>query len=110
MEEWKKELDALVAETLAFVKAVNPSSSTPVNPAASPAGLVRDQSDNATTPQSALPTPAGDNPTIEDWAMREREEIRQRLASFKAHQESWIRERADYASSRMSKIKPQTTD
>lgn len=108
MQDWKKELDALVAETLAFVKAVNPSPLTPVNFAAPPANLVRDHSENAVIPQSDPPAPAGDDPTVEDWPLREREEIRRRLASFKAHQERWIKERADYASSTMSRIKPQS--
>jgi hypothetical protein len=78
MSNWKTDLDALVEETMAFTKSVGPT--TPrgvVEPNRMPANLDRS----------------------------ERDEIRQRVANFKAHQERFAREREDFAASLLNGIK-----
>jgi hypothetical protein len=103
MQDWKKELDALVAETMAFVASIKPD------------GL---RTENQTSAEE--PTPASDDATgvplaptsseapreVAKSTLTEREEIRQRLANFKANQERWNKERWDFADSTMRKIKP----
>jgi hypothetical protein len=80
MADWKTELDALVKETMAFAKSLR------VEP---PMPLTIDE-------RNRIPLVKG----IES----EREEIRQRVANFKAHQQRFIREREDYASSEWKRI------
>jgi hypothetical protein len=79
MVDWKTELDALVEETTAFAKSirVDPMPRTIVEP-------------------NRIPAVKG----IES----EREEIRQRVANFKAHQQRFIRERKDYAASEWKRM------
>ena len=80
MADWKTELDALVKETMAFAKSLRvepPMPRTIVEP-------------NRMPPVSRI--------------VSEREEIRQRVANFKAHQQRFIREREDYASSEWKRI------
>jgi hypothetical protein len=75
MADWKTELNALVQETNAFVKSLRvepPMPRTIVEP-------------NRMPPVKGIAS--------------EREEIRQRVANFQAHQQRFIREREDYASS-----------
>jgi hypothetical protein len=87
MENWKSDLDALISETMAFVASIHVAgSSVPVSmPVQSTAPM-------------PTPPPVRDEQS-EPWAKTEREEIAGRVASFKAHQERWIREREDYANS-----------
>jgi len=80
MTDWKTELDALVKETTAFAKSLRieqPGPRTIVDP-------------NRMQPVSRI-----------DY---EREEIRQRVANFKAHQQRLIREREDYATSEWKRV------
>ena len=75
MADWKTELDAFVEETMAFAKSLRvelPMPRTIVEPHRMP-------------PVNRLES--------------EREEIRQRVANFKAHQQRFIRERKDYVAS-----------
>ncbi len=75
MTDWKTDLDEFVKETMAFAKSLRvepPMPRTIVEP-------------------DRIPPVKG----IES----EREEIRQRVANFKAHQQRFIREREDYAES-----------
>ena len=78
--DWKTELDTLVKETMAFAK------SHRVEP---PMPLTIDE-------RNRIPLVKG----IES----EREEIRQRVANFQAHQQRFISEREDYASSEWKRI------
>jgi hypothetical protein len=80
MTNWKTDLDALVEETMAFTKSVRVGPTTPsavVEPNRMPANLDRS----------------------------ERDQIRQRVANFKAHQERFAREREDFAASLLNGIK-----
>jgi hypothetical protein len=103
MQDWKKDLDALVAEAMAFIASIKPD------------GLrVEDQmSAEKQTPASddatgvpLVPTSAEAHREVAKPTLTEREEIRQRLANFKANQERWNRERWDFADSTMRKLKP----
>jgi len=80
MADWKTELDALVEETTAFAKSLRvepPMPRTIVEP-------------NRMPPVSRI--------------VSEREEIRQRVANFKAHQQRFISEREDYAASESKRM------
>ena len=80
MVNWKADLNSLVEETMAFAKSVRvepPMPRTVVEP-------------NRMPPVN--------------WMESEREEIRQRVANFKAHQRRLIREREDYAASEWKRM------
>jgi hypothetical protein len=80
MTNWKADLDALVEATTAFTKSVRvepPLPRTIVEPNRMP--------------------PVNLNNS-------ERDEIRQRVANFKAHQQRFIRERKDYAASEWKRM------
>jgi hypothetical protein len=81
---WKQDLDALIESTMAFARDVQ-RQSIPDLPVA------------MTTAEQALADtskPIPPSPTV--WPASERDEIRQRVNSFKAHQEKMAREREDY--------------
>ena len=80
MADWKTELDAFVEETMAFATSLRvelPMPRTIVEPHRMP-------------PVNRLES--------------EREEIRQRVANFKAHQQRFMREREDYAASEWKRM------
>jgi hypothetical protein len=79
MENWRDDLNSLVDETMTFVKSVRepPLPRTIVEP-------------NRT-------------PSV-NWRLSEREEVEQR-ANFRAHQERFMREREDYATSLWKRIR-----
>ena len=80
MADWKTELNALVQETNAFVKSLrveHPMPRTIVEP-------------NRISAVKGIES--------------EREEIRQRVANFKAHQQRFMREREDYAASEWKRM------
>ena len=80
MTDWKTELDALVKETMAFARGlrVEPPTPRPV----------------------VKPDPIAPTITIHS----EREQIRQRVANFRAHQQRFNRELEDQASSEWERI------
>jgi len=81
MVNWKADLNSLVEETMAFAKSVRvepPMPRTVVEP-------------NRMPPVN--------------WMESEREEIRQRVANFKAHQQRFMREREDYAASEFQRMR-----
>jgi len=80
MADWKTELDALVRETMAVTKTLE---------AGPPA-------QRTIAEQNRIPSLNG--------IKSEREEIRERVASFKAHQQRFIRERENYASSQWKRV------
>jgi hypothetical protein len=86
---WKQELDALIESTMAFVRDVKRS---PV-PDLPLAMRTAEQAPPADTPKP-VDQPATIVPIV--WATSQRDEIRQRVSSFKAHQEKIAREREDY--------------
>ena len=80
MARWKTDLDALVEEAMAFAKSLHvepPMPRTIVEPNGVPAVK---------------------------WIDSEREEIRQRVANFKVHQQRLIKERKDYAASEWERM------
>ena len=81
MTDWKTELDALVKETMAFARGLR------VEPPA-PRTIVK--------PDPIPPMTAIDS---------EREQIRQCVANFRAHQQRFNREREDHASSEWGRIR-----
>ncbi|MDA9489151.1 hypothetical protein XI09_14150 [Bradyrhizobium sp. CCBAU 11386] len=88
MHDWKSELDALVAETTAFAKSLKVEIELP-----------RPQ-------QKEIVELAG--LSVPDHGGSERDEIRKRVESFKAHQERFTREREEYAESLLRRIRPIT--
>lgn len=88
MHDWKSELDALVAETMAFAKSLKVEIERP-------------------RPQ---PTEIDERRglSVPDYGTSERDEIRKRVESFKAHQERFMREREEYAASLLRRIRPIT--
>ena len=124
---WKKELDALVTETMAFAASVHEKKLVqpePVDPLVTDATASKDDTNNeivqadlpvlatveavlAEEPTVPSPLPEAPSPLPEPktWPVRlppmtvppsERDEIKQRLANFKAHQLKMQTEREDY--------------
>jgi hypothetical protein len=83
MNNWKTDLDALVEETMAFTRGVRVQLPMP----------------RAVVEPNRLPAVNLNN--------SERDEIRQRVANFKAHQERFAREREDYAASLLERMRGQ---
>jgi hypothetical protein len=82
MADWKADLNALFEETGALTKSVHPKA--PFPPAVvEPARL----------------------PSVNWIGGALREEIEQRVAKFKAHQQRLIRERGDFAASEWSRVR-----
>ncbi|KRQ12134.1 hypothetical protein [Bradyrhizobium manausense] len=88
MRDWKSELDALVAEAMAF------------------AGSLKVEIELA--PGSTEKSPRRDGLSVPDYGGSEREQIRKRVERFKAHQERFMREREEYANSLLRRIRPVT--
>jgi hypothetical protein len=80
MTNWKSDFDALIDETMAFAKRIHvapPMPSTIVEP-------------NRMPPVN--------------WTVSAREEIGQRVANFKAHQQRFLREREDFVASEWKRM------
>ncbi|WP_049823895.1 hypothetical protein [Bradyrhizobium sp. WSM2254] len=88
MHDWKSELDALVEETTAFARSLKVEIERP-----------RPQ------PKEVVEQGA---PGVPGYGSSERDEIRKRIESFKAHQERFMREREEYADSLLRRIRPIT--
>lgn len=88
MSEWKSELDALVAENMAFVNSLEVKAERP-----------RPQPREAVERVGLKPLDYGGN---------ERDEIRKRVESFKKHQERFTREREEFAASMLRSLKRDT--
>ena len=81
MTNWHAGLDALVEETMAFAKSIGVESPMP-----------------RTVMEPNRMPPVNLNNS-------ERDQIRQRVANFKAHQERFAREREDFAASVLKRIR-----
>jgi hypothetical protein len=79
MADWKTDRDALVAEGMAFAKTVR---------------------------REPTATDLAERPRLEpmNWGAPQREEIRQRVSNFKAHQQRLTKEREDYATSTLKNM------
>jgi hypothetical protein len=75
MVDWKTDLDSFVQDTEAFAQR---------------AGV-------ELTPPNARP--------LSNWAKAEREEIKCRVANFKAHQERFMREREDHVAAELARMR-----
>jgi hypothetical protein len=113
VSNWKAERDALVSETMAFVEAVR--SQRPISTEAvvtarqlplgvpehfqQPAPTVSEHA-HVVSYESAVP------PRLEpmNWGGSEREEIRKCVATFKANQQRFTREREGYALSTLMRV------
>src|SRR6266849_1560994 len=85
---WKQDLDTLIESTMAFAKDVERQTIREL-----PVAMRTVEQALADTSKPILP-PA--TITSMGWPGSERDEIRQRVNSFKAHQEKMAREREDY--------------
>lgn len=86
MRDWQAELDELFRQTAGFARTVELKAETPRMP---PRAVVQ-----PLTPPAAA-----------KFGSSDREEIARRVASFKAHQQRAIREREEYASSVLVRMK-----
>jgi hypothetical protein len=80
MTDWKTDRDALVDEGVAFARTVR---------------------------REAPATDLAERPRLQpmNWGGPQREEIRRRVSNFKAHQQRLTKEREDYATSTLKKMK-----
>ena len=86
MRDWKSELDALVAEAMAFAGSLKVEIERP-----------RPQ------PKQILER---DGLGVPSYGGSERDEIRKRVEGFKAHQERFMRDHEEYADSLLRAIRP----
>ena len=99
--KWKKERDLLIAQTMAFVQSVAVKT-TDVSGRVEPIAL--DEPDKAKRP-------AGTAAVMHPSPVRHgelREEIRGRVAAFRAHQELFNRNRDEYCDSVLAKVRAAT--
>ena len=89
MMNLQQELDALIASTMAFANDVKLRQRFPEVPVA-----LRAAEQALAVSSKPIPPPITIAPTV--WPASERDEIRQRVSNFKAHQEKMAREREDY--------------
>ena len=87
--DWKRDLDALIESTMAFVKDVKQRQPIPDLPVA-----LRTAEQALADTSKPIPRPITIAPT--DSLALQRDEIRERVSSFKKHQEKMAREREDY--------------
>jgi hypothetical protein len=86
MSDWQAELDALIKQTTTFANSINSEIRTPRASAHQAVKLI------------GLAPLANRNDS-------EREEMRKRVASFKAHQQRLIRDREEYAASVLRRLR-----
>jgi hypothetical protein len=94
MSSWRNDLDALVQESMAFVRCAQPSVAEP----AVESVLVVVEQALTEPPPRASPAPM-------TWPLSEREEIKRRVANFKDHQLRMQSEREDYYLKTMSRTR-----
>jgi hypothetical protein len=123
---WKKDRDSLIAQTMAFVQSVTGRTDEAVraNPqaASSPAELIvldAQEAELAPTPPPqpviepvrAAPPPPPVTPVPGSQLQGEMaKEIRARVASFRAHQERFNREREEYFNQTISRLRAAAKD
>ena len=89
MMNLQHELDALIQSTMAFANDVKRRQTIPDLPVA-----LRTAEQALADTSKPIPPPIAITPTV--WPASERDEIRQRVNNFKAHQEKMAREREEY--------------
>jgi hypothetical protein len=102
MHEWKKELDLLVEETMAFVQSIGADASktidfpqriAPTVPQTEAASVHQPMAAEVTTPKDRLD--------------RERDVIQKRVANFKANQKKFQKDREEYYTRTMATARAQ---
>jgi hypothetical protein len=102
MQQWKNDLESLLEETKALIRKTNPKSFDAVARLEAPQPPVPQQqppppSQQQLPPASRQPPPVSKtSPPQTTKQSPAREEIKQRVAGFRAHQEKLRREREDY--------------
>jgi hypothetical protein len=86
--DWKRELDELIASTMAFAKDIKPKPSSDLAP------VVRTAEQALADRSIPIPILAAD--TLSTGTMSDRDEIVRRVSSFRAHQEKTARDREEY--------------
>jgi hypothetical protein len=102
--DWKRERDALIAQTFAFVQSVTAKREETAGPEArlSPVTTLQPPPPEVGPVEAAPVDPVK---TIEPPPSELQDEIRARIASFRAHQERFNRERADYFSATLARLR-----
>jgi hypothetical protein len=122
--KWMLERDALIAQTLAFVQSVTGKRDLAGAPVAEPiqadVGPTTDMAPSETTVPDELPSPApaviaepAQGPSSEPRPVVPgdvKTEITARIASFRAHQERFNRERDEYFSTTLQKLRAAIKD
>ena len=113
---WKQERDGLIAQTLAFVQSVTgrrddetaSKTNVPPTPDTEPAVLAAKPSvPNATPDLPSPPPPIARRPIVQTELANE---IRARIASFRAHQERFNREREEYFAATLARLRAAIKD
>jgi hypothetical protein len=98
--QWKKDLEALIKQTKALVaSSVEATQPEPSAPAPKPI--------RPTEKFDAPAQPFRLTPPLEpmQWRSLSRDEIKQRVATFKAHQQKFERDREDYCSQTLARTR-----
>ena len=112
---WKKDRDALIAQTMAFVQSVTgrredlQADLKPASPPVEAGG----RAERATAPaigDAAEPPPAPLSRPRQVVLSDVQKEIRDRVASFRAHQQRFNKEREEYFSTTIAKLKASMKD
>jgi hypothetical protein len=113
MGNWKTERDAFVSETMAFVEAVRSQRPISTEGVVTPRQLLLGVPEHFQQPAPTVSEHAhvasdetAEQPRLEPmkWGGSEREEIGKRIATFKANQQRFTREREDYALSTLMRV------
>ena len=86
--DWKRELDELIANTMAFAKDIKPKPFSDLAP------IVRTAEQAFADRSKPIPILAAN--TLMTGPTSERDEILRRVSNFRAHQEKMAREREDH--------------
>ncbi len=121
--KWMKERDLLIAQTMAFVQSVTGKKPDPEQWAAAPKAEKSNFAPVAPLPATAVPVPEAvpalaeparpfPQPSFAKLDIRGdfQSEVKARVASFRAHQERFIREREEYSSTTMAKVRASLRD
>jgi hypothetical protein len=111
--KWMRERDALIAQTLAFVQSVTgqkdagePLSTTVPEPFPMPAPLADIPPPSLSATVGAAKTPDPASPAPRALAPSDlQSELKSRIASFRAHQERFNREREEYFSATLARLR-----
>lgn len=112
---WKKDRDSLIAQTMAFVQSVTSRREElrPELKSVLPPVEVNVRAELATALEivdAAEPPPAPLSPTRQVALTDIQKEIRDRVASFRAHQQRFNKEREEYFSATIARLKASMKD